>query len=202
MELAKGTDYAGKGACGRDFARSVVYFIRGQVLQIRGPDFGRGSKESARVSPESATAHEASRDSLLRLFVKVLAGVRSVVHFPCNEIFLVVVKGQMGLVVGFSYPVPRFGENVSQPRCIGGQIQPDVEVRDTASLELQNPQIRHIGKTFAKICQPCVEVFFHRETIWTGFVVGQTKLRYQLFGRVASKEPKPTAGGIRKALDT
>lgn len=116
------------------------------MFEVFGGDlFGNGEKAPA-VSPKATDAHITSRDSFLTFLVQVLAEVGRAVHIPGNQVALVVVECHVLGVSRFGDIVPGFGKDVTQTGEIVGETDPDVKMRDTASLKLQNPEVADTWK--------------------------------------------------------
>jgi hypothetical protein len=87
-----------------------------------------------------------------------------------------VMKREVLLVSRFGYAVPGFGEDIPKSGEIGGEVEPNVEMRNAPCLELQHPQVGHFGESGPEIFKPCVEVFFDRESIRYSGVICQAEL--------------------------
>lgn len=85
-----------------------------------------------------------------------------------------------------------------------GEAKPHVEVGNAACLELQHPQVMHVGEAAAQRSEPRIEMFFYQSAVKLPVsvlvVVRHAKLRYERGRRVASEEPEAPAGVVRKSL--
>jgi hypothetical protein len=74
--------------------------------------------------------------------------------------------------IRFSDTMPGGRQDTAKAREIMSLVQPHMEMRDAASLELQDPQIPNFGKVTAEIDKPGIEMILDRATVRNGVMIG------------------------------
>lgn len=107
---AKDANQGGHGVMLDNLTCVRIDLLAGEISKVRDGNVFRICQESARIAPEPTAAGEPRGNSLLTLFVQILAQVPGSVHVPGDEVFPVAMKYQMIGAVRLGYMMPAISQ--------------------------------------------------------------------------------------------